>query len=149
MLSGPEPVTALFAGNNRVTVTAVRVLAEYERRIALVGFDDIELADLLGITVISQDAAAVGRTAAEHLFRRLDGADHPPVRVELPTRLIPAARANCRPPDASVRGPAYGVVTVSPPRRGEEKASRSARVRPVSRATSAVSRAPQSMPRSR
>lgn len=43
----------------------------------------------------------------------------------------------------------YGAVTVSPPRLGEAKASRSARVRPVSRATSAVSRAPQSMPRSR
>ncbi|MFH8884830.1 LacI family DNA-binding transcriptional regulator [Streptomyces californicus] len=89
MLSGPEPVTALFAGNNRVTVTAVRVLAERERPVALVGFDDIELADLLGITVISQDAAAVGRTAAEHLFRRLDGADHATARVELPTTLIP------------------------------------------------------------
>ncbi|MFD7967858.1 LacI family DNA-binding transcriptional regulator [Streptomyces clavifer] len=89
MLTGPDPVTALFAGNNRVTVTVVRVLAECDRRIALVGFDDIELADLLGITVISQDAAAVGRTAAEHLFRRLDGADHAPARVELPTRLIP------------------------------------------------------------
>lgn len=89
MLGGPGPVTALFAGNNRVTVTAVRVLAECDRRIALVGFDDIELADLLGITVISQDAAAVGRTAAEHLFRRLDGAAHAPARVELPTRLIP------------------------------------------------------------
>lgn len=78
MLTGPEPVTALFAGNNRVTVTVVRVLAECPRRIALVGFDDIELADLLGITVISQDAATVGRTAAEHLFRRLDGAAHAP-----------------------------------------------------------------------
>ncbi len=89
MLSGPEPVTALFAGNNRVTVTAVRVIAERERPVALVGFDDIELADLLGITVISQDAAAVGRTAAEHLFRRLDGAEHAPARVELPTTLIP------------------------------------------------------------
>jgi len=88
MLTGPEPVTALFAGNNRVTVTAVRVLAGCDRRIALVGFDDIELADLLGITVISQDAAAVGRTAAEHLFRRLDGAAHAPARVELPTRLV-------------------------------------------------------------
>ena len=48
MLSGPAPVTALFAGNNRVTVTAVRLLAEHEPQVALVGFDDIELADLLG-----------------------------------------------------------------------------------------------------
>lgn len=49
----------------------------------------------------------------------------------------------------TVRTGPYGAVTVSPPRRGEAKASRSSRVSPVSRATSAVSRAPQSMPRSR
>jgi LacI family transcriptional regulator len=44
-------------------------------RIALIGFDDILLADLLepGITVIAQDPAAIGRAAAEILFRRLDG----------------------------------------------------------------------------
>ncbi|SED87902.1 LacI family DNA-binding transcriptional regulator [Streptomyces sp. TLI_105] len=88
MLSGPEPVTALFAGNNRVTVTAVRVLAGREHPVALVGFDDIELADLLGITVIAQDAAALGRTAAERLFRRLEGTDEAPATVVLDTRLI-------------------------------------------------------------
>src|ERR1041385_156135 len=43
MLAGPDAVTALFAGNNRVTVTAVRVLAEHRRAVALVGFDDFEL----------------------------------------------------------------------------------------------------------
>ncbi|WEH43230.1 LacI family transcriptional regulator [Streptomyces sp. NBC_01218] len=97
MLAGPEPVTALFAGNNRVTVTAVRVLAERERPVALVGFDDIELGDLLGITVIAQDPAAVGRTAAEHLFRRLEGAGHSTARVELPTTLV-ARGSGERPP---------------------------------------------------
>ncbi|MEV4423836.1 LacI family DNA-binding transcriptional regulator [Streptomyces sp. R-07] len=88
MLSGPGAVTALFAGNNRVTVTAVRVLAGRGRPVALVGFDDIELADLLAITVVAQDAAALGRTAAERLFRRLEGADEPPATVVLTTRLI-------------------------------------------------------------
>ncbi|WP_418962972.1 LacI family DNA-binding transcriptional regulator [Streptomyces lavendofoliae] len=89
MLSGPDPVTAVFAGNNRVTVTAVRELAGRERPLAFVGFDDIELADLLGITVIAQDAAALGRTAAERLFRRLDGLDDAPARTVLGTALIP------------------------------------------------------------
>ncbi|MEU5403974.1 LacI family DNA-binding transcriptional regulator [Streptomyces sp. NPDC005963] len=100
MLTGPEPVTALFAGNNRVTVTAVRTLADQQRRIALVGFDDIELADLLGITVIAQDAAALGRTAAERLFRRLDGADDTPTQVTLRTALIPRGSGEL-PPDAA------------------------------------------------
>ncbi|CAM5345677.1 LacI family transcriptional regulator [Streptomyces avidinii] len=91
MLSGPEPVTAVFAGNNRVTVTLVRVLAARPGPVALVGFDDFELADLLrpGVTVVAQDAAALGRVATDRLFQRLTGADLPPARIELPTRLIP------------------------------------------------------------
>ncbi|MDJ0463764.1 LacI family DNA-binding transcriptional regulator [Streptomyces sp. H27-C3] len=101
MLDAPEPVTAIFAANNRVTVTAVRVLAARKRPIALVGFDDIELADLLqpGLTVIAQDAATLGRTAADRLFRRLDGSDDPPARVELPTRLIARGSGEIRPWD--------------------------------------------------
>ncbi|MGK5632027.1 LacI family DNA-binding transcriptional regulator [Streptomyces sp. URMC 123] len=90
MLGGPEPVTAVFAGNNRVTVTVVRVLTAWPWPVALVGFDDFELADLLspGVTVVAQDAALLGRTAAERLFRRLDGEAGEPARVELTTRLI-------------------------------------------------------------
>ncbi|GAA1370364.1 LacI family DNA-binding transcriptional regulator [Streptomyces beijiangensis] len=88
LLDAPDPVTAIFSGNNRVTVTAVRTLAGRKRPTALVGFDDIELADLLGITVVSQDAAALGRTAAESLFRRLEGAGGAPDQKVLPTRLI-------------------------------------------------------------
>ncbi|WP_431777047.1 LacI family DNA-binding transcriptional regulator [Streptomyces cucumeris] len=93
-LEAAEPVTALFAGNNRVTVTVVRVLAERPAPappVALVGFDDFELADLLSpaVTVVAQDSAQLGRTAADLLFRRLDGAGGEPHRVVLPTRLIP------------------------------------------------------------
>lgn len=86
MLAGPQPVTALFAGNNRVTVTAVRVLADHPRPVALVGFDDFELADLVNpaITVVAQDAARLGRTAAQLLFRRLDGADDAPAGWRYP-----------------------------------------------------------------
>ncbi|GGS74267.1 LacI family transcriptional regulator [Streptomyces cinerochromogenes] len=101
MLSAPDPVTAVFAGNNRVTVTVIRVLAEQSRRVALVGFDDIELADLLqpGVTVVAQDAAALGRTAAERLFRQLDGSLVAPERIELPTRLITRGSGELPPAD--------------------------------------------------
>lgn len=102
MLNGPAPVTALFAGNNRVTVTTVRVLAADPRPIALVSFDDFELADLVtpAITVVAQDAARLGRTAAKLLFRRLDGADEPPRRVEIPTTLIPRGSGELPPYEA-------------------------------------------------
>ena len=58
--------------------------------VALVGFDDFPVADLLdpGVTVVAQDPAAIGRLAAEMLFRRLDG-DRSPSTIEVvPTRLI-------------------------------------------------------------
>ncbi|MCT9141573.1 LacI family DNA-binding transcriptional regulator [Streptomyces violarus] len=101
MLSGPDPVTAIFAANNRVTVTVIRVLAEHARRVALVGFDDIELADLLqpGVTVVAQDASDIGRTAAERLFRQLDGTQVAPERIELPTRLITRGSGELPPAD--------------------------------------------------
>ncbi|MFD1829697.1 LacI family DNA-binding transcriptional regulator [Streptomyces desertarenae] len=88
---GPGPVTALFTANNRVTVTVVRVLAGRQRRVALVGFDDFELADLLTppVTVVAQEPALLGRKAAELLFRRLEGSGDAPQRLELPTRLVP------------------------------------------------------------
>jgi LacI family transcriptional regulator len=90
MFAGPEPVTALFCGNNRITVLALRELAAMGQMPALVGFDDLELADLLtpGLTVVAQDPAEMGRIAAELLFRRLAGEGGPAQRVELPTHLI-------------------------------------------------------------
>src|SRR5260370_999398 len=77
MLTGPRPPTALFTGQNLITIGAFRALRHLglHRKVALIGFDDILLADLLepAITVIAQDPAAIGRTAAAVLFRRLDG----------------------------------------------------------------------------
>jgi LacI family transcriptional regulator len=75
-----------------ITIGAFRVLRRLglHRRVALIGFDDILLADLLepGITVIAQDPAAIGRTAAEILFRRLDGDRSPSQHLIVLTRMI-------------------------------------------------------------
>lgn len=93
MLSGPEPVTAVFCGNNRTTVFALFALREIARasqRVALVGFDDFELADLLdpGVTVVAQNPAEMGRRATELLFGRLAGTGGPTQYIELGTQLI-------------------------------------------------------------
>jgi LacI family transcriptional regulator len=97
MLTSPEPVTALFCGNNRVSVLALHVLAAMRQTVAMVGFDDFELADLLGITVIAQDTEAMGRQAAELLFQRLDGDESPPHRIVIPTRMIDRGSGERRP----------------------------------------------------
>jgi LacI family transcriptional regulator, galactose operon repressor len=92
MMAIADPPTALFTGQNLVTIGASRALRalDLQDRVAMVGFDDFPLADLLrpGITVIAQDVTAIGKLAAEILFRRLDG-DRTPARTHVvPTRLI-------------------------------------------------------------
>jgi LacI family transcriptional regulator len=92
LLGHSQPPTALFTGQNLITIGAFRALRRLglHNRVALIGFDDILLADLLepGITVIAQDPAAIGRTAAEMLFRRLDGDRSPSEHRIVLTRMI-------------------------------------------------------------
>lgn len=80
--------TAILAGNNRCTVGALHALERKRRRVALVGFDDFELADLLGVTVVRTDPYRIGQLAAELAFARIDGDDRPPRRLVVPARLL-------------------------------------------------------------
>jgi LacI family transcriptional regulator, galactose operon repressor len=80
--------TAVFAGNNRHTIGALRALRGAEQPVALVGFDDFELADLLGITVVRHDSPRMGAEAAALAFERLLGGGREPRRVVVPTELI-------------------------------------------------------------
>ena len=94
-------VTAVLCGSRAHTAQALHALAARGRapRMAVIGFGDFELADLMptGITVISYDAAGIGRAAGELLARRLAGEDAPPRLVELPVRLIPRGSAEFPP----------------------------------------------------
>jgi LacI family transcriptional regulator len=93
LLDASDPPTAILGGYNRATVGAVRALRRLglQHAVALVGFDDVELADLLepAITVIAQDATEIGAAAAGQLRRRLDGEDRAASPRVIPTRLIP------------------------------------------------------------
>lgn len=90
--SGPAP-TALFASQNLVTIGAITALQELglEDSVALIGFDDFPLADLLKprVSVVAQNPSEMGRAAAELLFQRLDGDRGRPQRILLPTTTVP------------------------------------------------------------
>lgn len=92
LLDGPNPPTAVFSSQNLVTIGALHALRERGRHrdTALVGFDDVELADLLepGVTVVAQHPEELGRIAAERVFAKLDGEGSPPQRVVVSTTLI-------------------------------------------------------------
>lgn len=92
MLTGTDPPTALFTAQNLVTIGALTALRRLglQHEIALVGFDDFLLADLMEppVTVVAQDPHTVGQWAAERLFRRTDGDTSPFSTATVPTRLI-------------------------------------------------------------
>lgn len=107
LLAAAEPPTAVFAAQNLITVGCIRALraAGAHRSVALVGFDEVPLADLLepAITVVAQDARGLGTSAARLLFRRLDGDEAPSERVVVDVRLIERGSGEIPPPGGGRR----------------------------------------------
>jgi LacI family transcriptional regulator len=99
LLTAPEPPTAVLAANNRATVGTLQALRDAPGgdQVAVVGFDDFELADLLGITVVAYDAVEMGRRAAELAVARSADPDRPVELVVLPTRVVPRGSGERRP----------------------------------------------------
>lgn len=77
MMAGPQPPTALFTAQNLITSGALHALDTLglRERVALVGFDELDLADLLQppVAVVAQDISAMGQRAAQLAFDRLHG----------------------------------------------------------------------------
>lgn len=105
-LRGSRPPTALFTCNGVTTRHVFKALRDLGIRvpqdIALVAFDDFELAELFEpqLSVIRQPAPELGRTAAKLLFERM--ADPQPgtqgTRLVLPVEWIPRRSCGCHPP---------------------------------------------------
>ncbi|MEU3169905.1 LacI family DNA-binding transcriptional regulator [Streptosporangium sp. NPDC006930] len=90
LLDLPDPPTAFFSLNNRITLGAVEELHRRGSDAALLGFDDFDMAALVPypLTVIAYDTRELARTAAELLFRRIGGDRSWPRTVVLPTELV-------------------------------------------------------------
>jgi LacI family transcriptional regulator len=90
LLAGDPRPTALFCADNRHTVGALRALRASTAPVALVGFDDFELAELLPVpvSVVRFDVAALGATAAQLAYDRVEGERGLPSRETVPCELV-------------------------------------------------------------
>ena len=90
LLDQPDAPTAIITGNNRVTIGALRVLRDRhdDGRTALIGFDDFDTADVLGVSVITYDPLALGRAAATLAIERMQDPQGFTRRLELPTWVV-------------------------------------------------------------
>ena len=87
-----------------MTLGAIRALhdLQLEQKIALVGFDDIVLADLVrpAITVVAADPTRLGTIAAQRTFARLDGDTSPVQTVVVAAKLIARGSGEIPPPES-------------------------------------------------
>ena len=101
LLDLPRPPTALFAAQNRLAMGALRALhgRGLADRVALVAFDDFELADVVrpAVTVVAQEPELMGETAAELLFSRREGYAGPTRTVVVPATLVVRGSGEIRP----------------------------------------------------
>jgi LacI family transcriptional regulator len=81
---------ALFTANNRASIGALTAFRRAGRRLPLIGFDDFEAAALSepAVSVVSQDIAEMGSSAAALLIARLVGTPERHGTRTLPTRLV-------------------------------------------------------------
>lgn len=84
--------TAVLSGQNYFTIGAYKALRSLGllQRVALIGFDDFSLAEMLDppVTVVAHDPVELGRTAAQLLLRRLDGDRSESEHIVCPVQLI-------------------------------------------------------------
>ena len=99
LLTLSDPPTALFVCNGLMMAGALEAIAEHglkiPRQIAIVGFDELTLADVFNppLTVVRQPAYEVGKCAAELLLKRIEDPKRPASSLKLLPELI--VRKSC------------------------------------------------------
>jgi LacI family transcriptional regulator len=89
LLTGPEQPTAVICGNNRMTIGALRAMKRLgDHDTALIGFDDFDTADVIGVTVITYDPFDLGRRAAQVVLERVADPTGATQSIVLPTWVI-------------------------------------------------------------
>jgi DNA-binding LacI/PurR family transcriptional regulator len=92
MLASPDRPTAILAASD---TQALGVLAAARdagltvpRDLSVVGYDDIEIADYVGLTTVRQHLFGSGRVGAELLLEEIRGLSHPAPEIHLAPELV-------------------------------------------------------------
>ena len=92
LLSLPKPPTAIFAASDIQALSVMKVARQLNIKIpndlAIVGFDDIDVAEHVDLTTICQHLDESGRLAAEILLSRIGESNRPLQHINLPLKLV-------------------------------------------------------------
>lgn len=113
----PHRPRAIFAANNLMLQGVLRAVEEagfsVPQDVAVVGFDDFEMADIFRprLTVVAQPAYAMGQKAASLLFHQMEGNPQIEEKVVLPVELILRESCGCGVTPFGIHLPTKGVRT--------------------------------------
>ncbi|MBQ0987036.1 LacI family DNA-binding transcriptional regulator [Streptomyces sp. F63] len=93
LLAASRPPTAVFAQSDEMAMGALRALRRHRLRVprdvSVVGFDDHQLAEVVGLTTVAQPVAAQGAEAAALLLEQLrNPGGEVPEYVGMPVRFV-------------------------------------------------------------
>lgn len=92
LLNLEAPPTAIFAASDTQAIGVVEAARDLGRQVpedlSVVGFDDLEVADLFSLTTVRQPLFHSGRLGAELLLEILEDPDQPVVCHQLPLELV-------------------------------------------------------------
>jgi DNA-binding LacI/PurR family transcriptional regulator len=92
LLGLSEPPTAIFAATDfqalGVLKSARQLNIKIPEQLAVIGFDDLDVAEYADLTTISQHLDESGRLAVEILLAQMESPSRPPRHVKLPLTLI-------------------------------------------------------------
>lgn len=92
LLNLPEPPTAIFAATDfqalGILKAAHQLGFKVPDQLAVIGFDDLDIAEYVDLTTISQHLDESGRLAVEILLAQIKAPSRPPKHVKLPITLI-------------------------------------------------------------
>jgi DNA-binding LacI/PurR family transcriptional regulator len=92
MLSFSKPPTAIFAASDTQAMGVLQASREASRQVpgdlSVIGYDDIEVAEYLGLTTVRQLLFESGQRGVELLLAKLENTASPAVLEVLPNDLI-------------------------------------------------------------
>ena len=92
LLSLPDPPTAIFAATDFQALGVLKAARQLDikvpEQLAVIGFDDLDMAEYADLTTISQHLDESGRLAVEILLAQIESPSRSPRHVKLPLTLI-------------------------------------------------------------
>jgi LacI family transcriptional regulator len=92
LLNLPEPPTAIFAATDFQALGVLKAARQLGFKVpdqlAVIGFDDLDIAEYFDLTTISQHLDESGRLAVELLLAQIEAPARPPRHVKLPLTLV-------------------------------------------------------------